>query len=776
MNRRVTSGVLDEIWRIAKYSYKFSHLTTKPNRWQDISLDQLYSLRMGAARSGDQQKTVNVSLEITRREVETARKNGDLKSFNRTLLALSSLIRSASPRRRRSPAAALIRELTKSISPPPLWVTRTIRNAPKSITGRDIQELTGLTQSDWNSFLVKVLTESENRRTPVIDRISDGEPRAVDLNVAARLSRIAQREETRTDRDLPTYDTSDRSVRIMNVTVNGFRGSAGRVTLDLTKNGKPVDVLLWGDNGVGKSTLVDGIEFTLQGKVDRSSDFNSSLRPSVRNLTIPEATAAVQLSDQTAVERSLVKNPAGRDEPSHQEVRPGFRIAPLVIRRADILRFLDTDALSRGTIFFDYFPAPEGTVGQRPDEELKTLEEERFLLRVARDDLAEQLSALLPGTDIDFKVSSNLESFVAKIHEQNGAGDPADPLSSLPDPAKALIAELRASQRRLAQIRKKLEQGVQTLNPIAYREQLGRIVPILTTVTQDLTKSFKHITRADHVAALKVLVAKSGPVSLDVVVQFDNESSALPQQIFSEGYKDLIALLFFLTVTKKASEFGQAKVLVLDDALQSVDSTIRLGLMDYVLDEFKDWQLIVTGHDRSWHSQLRGLFARRGRSVVDRSIARWSFTEGIHVSGGSRTPAETVRAMLIQNDPRMTAGATGILLEEISQELSWRIEASVTRREGDRYTLGDLWPGVSKVLRSTSLRDTVRAIDRGLDIRNLLGAHYNSWADSISWNDVKILATDSLAVYESTYCGACADWVKKTGKTFTCRCNNTTLD
>ena len=69
-------------------------------------------------------------------------------------------------------------------------------------------------------------------------------------------------------------------------------------------------------------------------------------------------------------------------------MRPGFRIAPIVIRRTDIIRFLESDALSRGTVFFDYFPDPSGLLGQRPNEELKTLEEERFLLFVARTDLA----------------------------------------------------------------------------------------------------------------------------------------------------------------------------------------------------------------------------------------------------------------------------------------------------------------------------------------------------------------------------------------------------
>jgi hypothetical protein len=105
----------------------------------------------------------------------------------------------------------------------------------------------------------------------------------------------------------------------------------------------------------------------------------------------------------------------GRDVPSSDEVRPGFRIAPVVVRRADILRFLDTDALTRGTVFFDYFPHPAQSLGEWPDEELKMLEEERFVLRVVRDDRARQLSELYPEEDRDFANSGILEKFVEEL-------------------------------------------------------------------------------------------------------------------------------------------------------------------------------------------------------------------------------------------------------------------------------------------------------------------------------------------------------------------------
>ena len=145
---------------------------------------------------------------------------------------------------------------------------------------------------------------------------------------------------------------------------------------------------------------------------------------------------------------------------------------------------------------------------------------------------------------------------------------------------------------------------------------------------------------------------------------------------------------------------------------------------------------------------------------MERSIAAWSFAHGIEVQGASHTRADSLREAIGRVDERLVAAGAGQLLEEISNELSWRLGTSVRRREGDRYTLGDLWPGVAKALRATSLKDTVDTIDLRIDVRNLLGAHYNEWADSIPWSDIRQLGDDALAVYDASYCMGCAGWVK----------------
>lgn len=740
----------------------------------------LYSLRMKKIKLKEFDRVVAISKVISNQELETYKVQKNLKSYKKSIFATCDLLRASSTvigRGTFGSARAMISELTLDLTPLPRNLQSFLGSTSSKYREASIRNLTGLEVSRWRELVKAIQMETEYVTKSALELISETAT-SIDqmhLNAADHLSFLGDFAENPV-KPLPVYDKRDSSIKLSQLRVSGFRGSPEEITIDFTSRGKPSSMLLWGDNGVGKSTIVDGIEFALQGRIDRSADFNSSLRPSARNLTTPTATASIVLSDGSTAQRSLKINSAGRDIASEEATRPGFRIAPIVIRRADILRFLDTETLSRSMIFFDYFPSAEGPLRLRPSEELRMLEEERFTLLILRDSLAAKLRVIRPHSNLDFRNKDQLESFAkTEITEkqvpnenQSASGDSLDPQIA------SLVSSLTEVQSRLAKIKRTLERGVENLNPIAYRDQLSRIAPVLHLVMNDLTKSFRAITNADHIEAIQVLVAKSGPVSLDILLEFTNGKKAFPQQVFSEAYKDLIALLFFLAVTKKAAEHGQAKVLILDDVLQSVDSTVRVEVMNYILDEFKGWQFIVTGHDRAWFNQLRSLFTYKGVQIIERHITRWSFDRGLQITDNGWNTVTSLQNALGRSDPLATASATGLLLEQICQELSWRVRASVVRRREDRYTLSDLWGGVAKTLRKSEASSIVNDIDKLLSLRNLLGAHYNEWAASISWRDVETLGLSAISLHEAVHCKDCSTWIESqaTGKT-ECRCGAT---
>jgi len=744
----------------------------KKSQFQKFPIDSLRSVRQKRTRGPQNDPELFVmNLVLAERQLREMERSGDLNTTRRAISEFVSALRSFISISRPQ-AAANVRylawELGQGMKDLPPWLSTYINGKRTKPTSAFYRDTLGSSERAWREAIALVNKTITNLRTPAADQLASEDVSDEAISTAGRLVRLARSADARPASET-SYDSTDRDVKLVRLKASGFRGSPAEVEVDLTKNGKPVCVLLWGDNGVGKSTVVDSIEFATQARVDRSANFNSSLRPAVKNVAANAAEVTLDLSDGTTIRRILETNKAGRYAASTETIRPGFRIAPLVIRRADILRFLDTETLTRGTIFFDYFPDPEGGVGFRPDEELELLEEERFSLRVARADLARQLSTRY-GVDYSIEYAPALHEFVESVVLAGTDLAAEDRWAGVDELTKAQIKSLRGVQARSKAIKTKLDRGVEKLNPVAYATQLDRIRPVLESIGADITASFLSITRADYVKKIHTLVGQSGPVSLDVIVELEGGQSAFPQQIFSEGYKDLIAFLFFLSVTKRAAEYGQARVLVLDDVLQSVDATIRLDAMSYVLDEFKDWQLIVTGHDRGWHSQLRSLFNARGVPVVDRVISGWDFSRGPLINISAWTTVATLRDAMNRGDDQATAGASGVLMEQIAQELSWRLGTSIQRKKEDRYTLADLWGGVYSVLRKIPvMTPVVTELNALIPLRNLVGAHYNAAAGSISSSDVQRLGRATLELYDATFCASCGGWVEKQGGSIGCK-------
>lgn len=760
--RRLADGLLDSAgWRRGAQLQSLNRKT----------LESLHGIRVNRQPFD----RLPVSFAIAMKTISKAEGTRGAKAFESAVIAVTMIVLDAAvrSRSRRPTAQFMIAALTESIGRRPVWLREYIRNAPNIPNHSTISDLCGMTLEEWAVVVHDVNEEARYLRKPALDRLPAVPSASTGPSIADRLA--AQSPDAIAQLETPlNYDTRDRSAKLLSVTVAGFRGSTSDTTVSLNRSDKPACVLLWGDNGSGKSTIIDGIEFALQGRIDRSRDFNSSLRPLASNLSSSSHTASVALDDGTCVARTLVQDTQGRYRASEDSVRPGFRIAPIVIRRADILRFLDTDTLSRGTIFFDYFPEPSGPLGARPDEHLSILDEERYSLRVLRADLATRLHRLYPGTEFSLMDRSNLDSFVRHtiLQDARTERDETERWSQLDSSTANLITELRETMTRLRQISRELDRGFENLNPVTYRSQLDRVRPLLNSISSHLTASFIDITGATHVTSVQVMAGRSGPLSLDMIVSFTNGRSAFPQQVFSEAYKDLLALLFFLAASEAAAEHGQAKVLILDDVLQSVDSTVRVAAMRYILTRFRGWQIIVAGHDRSWMEQLRRLFSDNGVPFVERIVMHWTFDNGIIISGTAWSLVSSLQDAVSRHDLTGIASAAGLLLEQMSHELSWKLGTSVTRKQGDRYTLADLWPGIEKKLRRSPLAHLCSEITLRLPIRNFSGAHYNEWASEISASDLDTFGKDVLHLHDQLYCQKCSDFVTihSGGSIAACKC------
>ncbi|WP_436531209.1 AAA family ATPase [Actinoplanes sp. HUAS TT8] len=670
--------------------------------------------------------------------------------------------------------------LTNPVAKPPPFLNRlnAEREKVKGVPRSPWEEALGVPESDFRAAARQI---GEILHPPVDQQLAvlaESAPRNAE-STAALLLRGAREQAAGDGDDIGATDMSQSRIRIAGVTLSDFRGVGSELGMDFRRKGRPASVLIFGDNGVGKSSLVDGIEFALQGRVGRSHDFDSSFAPVLRNLnTERQAVATVELSDGTVVSRTLEHNDQGRLVADGAPPTAGFRWAPITLKRSDLLRFLDTDPLSRGAVFFDYFPGDAERMGVRPEERQVLFQDELFAARVRRKTLATDLSERL---GVPFELVETAEALKKTLRDrvfgglnqeqavQEGVWDRLD------QDLRDLIGTLQHALSDYRRAKKGIEQAGNMLNPITYHREAAQLRHVMTEVGAELTTSFLKVTKADYVREIHVLAGESGPVSLDMVVELNNGEKVFPQQIFSEGYRDLLALLFFLAVARASVERGQARVLALDDVFQSVDAGVRLGLMAHVLEQFADWQLIVTIHDQLWYQQLRSLMQKRGHDFTEHRLIDWTFRDGPRLSTATPSPLAGVDAALAGENPALAVGAAGHLLERIGSEMSWRFRISVQRTEGDRYTLGDLWPGLVKALRRSSIEALIREIDDVSALRNLAGAHYNPYAEALSWGEARSFAQNARTLFLALNCHRCGEWVTRRGPDATCRCRTTSV-
>lgn len=565
-------------------------------------------------------------------------------------------------------------------------------------------------------------------------------------------------------------------LRIANVTVSRLFGVPNRLDASFVpvRSDKPVSAIIFGENGSGKSSIAKAIEWTTQNRINRSAVSKRRPRESLINASNSDACegwAAVTLSDGAELRRQAIWD---EEDQSFRFQGPEplaeFTRSPLVLTRADVLAFITNPPHARGKVFFDFAFGGTGSTGGAPAADTDYLDQEILALkgkiRAAAVPIAEHLGRPRPY-DLDL---------IAAMVDDLYKGVPRNQRHRIRIPrhlesAVTSIEEFQKQTRELRKTRDKVQRLVGATAP----RRIADLKEALVDVDDWLTDAFREITASSHVEKINIGLGVSGLSALDIRIEAANGAS-FDERILSEGYQDLLAMLFFLATARATTAEGQVRVLVLDDVLQSVDAHIRVALMQFILREFKRWQLIITVHDRLWREQLQKLFQDAGMPVVGIELHGWTFDAGSHVSQALRDPSAALRTVLATRDPAAVCALAGRLLEQICDVLSWTIPVRVQRRRDDRYTLEDLWPGVKSALRDSEAADAIQKTEGLRHLRNLVGAHHNEWALSVTLSEANRFATAVLDLLGHTRCSACTGWVQQAGHgVLRCGCGNTEL-
>ena len=577
------------------------------------------------------------------------------------------------------------------------------------------------------------------------------------------------------------------------IDIRTFRGIPNKCQLDLSEKGMPRSMVLYGGNGSGKSSIVDAIEFALQGRIGRSASIRNPQRPSIFNLHQTDYVSpnvSICFDDGSSYERTVEveKVDLENEIEIHTTINPKeicecFEKVPVVLRRNDITAFNNTKEAERQLLISQFIYQESSAPRLEDDPIILSLEDSLIKAKQKKRELLISLCDILKVSYEDAEKDST--SGVLEYCNSKIAHNPKMAVSSSGRKRRMVRYETYAKAKTLAiycdkarekikDIKSKISKQKYILTSGANNPVTTRIESILHKSSNYLSSSFKELSNADYVKDIRLSVGNKTQVSFNIDVELSNGKIVSPTDVFSEANYDLMILLLYLSIIRVGVDLGQSPVLILDDVLQSVDSTIRTNFIDYILKNLSTWQLIVTCHDRLWLEQLRYMFNLRGHAFKEYHIYNWSFNMGPLIKEvKGRVVDHTLKEAIATNNVRIIAAVAGPFLEMICNELSVSLKCSIKRVALDKYTLGDLWPAVRKALSKTSLSQTAEEVDRLLFIRNLLGCHYNQWADALSDEEVLRFANSIQSLYEESYCAKCLSWIQIDPygkKTISCNC------
>lgn len=581
-------------------------------------------------------------------------------------------------------------------------------------------------------------------------------------------------------------------MKISKLNIKSFRGIPNDCELSfIDRQGNPISSIIYGGNGSGKSSIIDAIEFCLQGKIERSTSLNNPTRPSTINYSvqkIEELTPTTEItfddgSNQQRLISIVIDEESGNmtTSISNNDLHPSYSRTPIALRRNDIISYNMTPEAQRQLLMlqFMYNTSIESKLSKDP--EVIELDAKRLKFRHAREEILKKIPSVLDISMEDLRANqNNIEQLIRErfspIGQKFGFTSSGKPKKHIKADVFNKAISLAQEYSKISVKYKRIKEQRKKLVSVKTPDKFKELENTFNEASLYLTTAFKEISTVNYIEDIKLSIANVSQTSLSINIKLVNGRTTTPNKIFSEANYDLMILLLYLSLIRVGVNRGQEKVLILDDVLQSVDSNIRANFIVYILKELKDWQLFITCHDRLWLNQLKYLFNNASHKFKEYHITNWSFSNGPVIREVNLSSKDdTLKQAISTNNIRIMASMSGLFLEKICQELSISLNCSIERKAGDKYTIGDLWPSIKKSLKKTSLNPIVERIDKLLCIRNLLGCHYNEWAESFADEEVQLFAESVQELYDKTYCSNCNNWIIKSrskGILFECQCRH----
>lgn len=343
-----------------------------------------------------------------------------------------------------------------------------------------------------------------------------------------------------------------------------------------------------------------------------------------------------------------------------------------------------------------------------------------------------------------------------------------------------------AKQAELLQI--KLGQAV----VIFESKRKAYVETVLLDIAESVDKLYQKIHPQEDIGNLKLKLDEKQRGSLVYGVAFKDQQDIQPQPYYSESHLDTLGLCIFLALAKRGNV--DKTIVMLDDVLGSVDQQHLNRTLQMILEESDSFaQIVMTTHYRPLRDRFR--YAHNSTAPVQLiELKPWNFEQGIR-SGKTKLYVEELRQQLKEDDFRrdVIASQAGQLFENLLEFISRTYRCKVPHTIEPRYTFGELADAPGKDLKKklkirklnnenketvTELAPIYTKLKEAINVRNLVGCHFNLLAGELADQDIREMAELALEMADILICEHCGGLPvsNKSGSYWECSCKKTQMD
>jgi len=238
----------------------------------------------------------------------------------------------------------------------------------------------------------------------------------------------------------------------------------------------------------------------------------------------------------------------------------------------------------------------------------------------------------------------------------------------------------------------KLAKRAQSAEKAFTKSRENALKTVLSQMADTVLKYYVRLHDADGAECTKVEFLTTGRAragGLRFVIEFLGLAPGSdPRAFLSDGHLDSLGLCLYLATVRLFNRPGM--LLVLDDVLTSADREHRHRVADLLLEEFNDFQLVITTHDERWFNIFQDKATARGEQKAWRfeRIAKWALETGPESAAYEGT-WDYINSNLDEDSYRELGGSLRLVLEDFMKRVAEKIELEVKYRRSADYTAGD---------------------------------------------------------------------------------------